>query len=508
MLSGAQARPGEQLIAAVVLDVEPPYHINADEEQLAPVPEGESFRPYPTTLKVTSLPEGWRAGAVQYPEPHPLKVEFADFTLAVWEGRVVAYVPLEVSREVSPGQYPLAVSVRYQACDPKVCLMPQTLELTATLRVVPADAIEAGGEVGDSALFEAFDFTGFAVMAEEGEGEEGGAPGATPAEAGSAGGTVDFYGYTIDPSSPLQFGVLLLLAGVGGLVLNFTPCVLPVIPIKVLSLAAAAGHDRRRATLLGGLMMLGVAAFWLVIGLAIALLTGFHSANELIGSGWFSIVLGLFLAAMAAGMMGAFAFQLPRAVYALDPGRDSLAGSFGFGILAAILATPCTGPVLGSVASVAVVQPPLVIIPTFAAIGVGMGLPYFLLSLFPGLIDRIPRTGPGSELLKGVMGVLILAAAVFFVGVGINSLLADADGAPVAWYWWAVAAVLAGAGGWLVVGTGRITDRPGPVAASVVVALLLIGGAWPWPSTRRGPERSSGSTTPPSGTPHYGRRAR
>ena len=97
-------------------------------------------------------------------------------------------------------------------------------------------------------------------------------------------------------------------------------------------------------------------------------------------------------------------------------------GSFLFGVMTAVLATPCTAPFMGAAAAWAVKQPGLTTLATFSAIGVGMSLPYLFLSAFPQLVERMPKTGPASELIKQIMGLLLLAAASYFIGAGISDL--------------------------------------------------------------------------------------
>ncbi|MCK7468041.1 MAG: hypothetical protein MZU91_07935 [Desulfosudis oleivorans] len=111
-------------------------------------------------------------------------------------------------------------------------------------------------------------------------------------------------------------------------------------------------------------------------------------------------------------------------IYALNPRQETLAGALGVGVLTAVLSTPCTAPFMGTAAAWAATQAPAVTIATFSAIGAGMGLPS-LLAAFPRLVRRVPKTGPGSELLKQAMAILMLAAAAYFIGIGLGTLLSD-----------------------------------------------------------------------------------
>lgn len=157
---------------------------------------------------------------------------------------------------------------------------------------------------------------------------------------------------------------------------------LPLIPIKIISLSYAA-KNRRQCILLGVFMSLGVLVFWLGLGALIALVSGFSATNQLFQYPLFTITVGLIIAIMAGGMFDFFSLQLPSFVYMIHPEQDTLKGSFGLGILAAVLSTPCTAPFMGAAAAWAATQPPSSTLAVFASIGIGMALPYFLLSVSP-----------------------------------------------------------------------------------------------------------------------------
>src|SRR5205085_5078519 len=105
---------------------------------------------------------------------------------------------------------------------------------------------------------------------------------------------------------------------------------------------------------------------------------------------WFSLVVGLFILAMAAGMLGAFTVRLPQSVYMINPTQASAGGSFIMGIMTAVLSTPCTAPFMGTAAAWAATRSPAVTLSTFTAIGAGMALPYLILAAIPGLLNRFP----------------------------------------------------------------------------------------------------------------------
>ena len=223
-------------------------------------------------------------------------------------------------------------------------------------------------------------------------------------------------------------------------------------------------------------MSLGVVAFWIGLGAAIALLAGFTSTNQLFQYPAFTITVGVIIALMSIGMCGLFSIRLPQFVYAINPGHDTYHGSFAFGIMTAVLSTPCTAPFMGAAAAWSATQTPSTVLCVFGSIGSGMALPYLILSAFPKLIDRMPRTGPASELIKHVMGLLMLAAAAFFIGVGISGAMVDPPNPPSRLYWWFVGAFGVAAGGWLTYRTIQISAKTlnRAVFGSIGAAMLAI----------------------------------
>ncbi len=457
-----EVRPGGQTVLAVVLDMIPGWHVASDAGQAVEV----GFSPYYTKVQIDQPDPRLIVGEVQYPQAHRLPVGGLPDPIPVFDGRAVIYLPVQTRSDASPGPVEISISVSYQACDDKTCDFPQTVELNESLVIVESSGTIPEPDADTLALFEGFDTTAFAALnASETEG------GRSASEQ-----NIDFVFIRVDPSNALGFTLLLVLAGLGGVLLNFTPCVLPVIPIKILGLAQTAGN-RKKTLLLGATMSLGVVAFWLGLGVAIAGVSGFTASNQLFQYPWFSITVGLIIAIMAVGMCGLFSLRLPNFVYSISPKHDSYVGSFGFGVMTAVLSTPCTAPMMGAAAAWAAGQSPSVTLATFAAIGVGMALPYLILSASPKLVDALPRSGPGSELLKQVMGLLMLAAAAFFVGAGVSGMLSDGTDAAPKGHWWVVAGFVALAGVWLIIGVFKATPSSFKRGVFTVLGLVLVVGS-------------------------------
>lgn len=461
--------PGDRLPIAVIMTFEPGWHAWPAAEVQLPADIAEfAIR---TEIKAqAALDLQATLAPVQYPKAKPAKVASPSTgepveALAYGE-TAIAYIPVTIG--AAPKDGVLKIEVHYQACNDSVCVNPRTDTVEVALRVAAPGVAAAPLSPEDAELFKGFS-----------------------AEAFNRVETVrfDFFGssFSIDPSGA-GLVILVLLAALGGLLLNCTPCVLPVIPIKILGLSHAAG-TRGRTFLLGLIMSAGVIGFWLAIGVAIASITGFKNISQLFQTPWFSVGIGVFMLVMGVGMLGAYVINLPNWIYAIDPSRESLVGSFGFGVMTAVLSTPCTAPFMGAAAGWAAKQPPALTVLTFTAIGVGMALPYLLLAANPGWVKRVPKTGPGSELLKQVMGLFILAVAAFFLGIGLSALFAKPPEPASLVYWWVVFGLVAGSCGWLIARTWKITKRLVPrvvfTLAGLAVALAMFGVAHRF--TDRGP---------------------
>jgi thiol:disulfide interchange protein DsbD len=453
-----RARPGDTVALAVVIDIKEGFHINADAGQIQPF---ENFKPYPTKLQVLAATDGVTIASARFPQAKPFKVEYASGDLMSFGGRTIITLSMKLDEQIPLGTIGLDIQVEYQACSDRFCLLPEKKKLNPTLAVV-----ETGKPVTDvnSELFANLEV------------------GADVSGTGGINFNLFSWEFSINPASGIGRILLLLVAAFGGMLLNLTPCVLPLIPIKIISLAHAA-EDRQRCFLLGLMMSLGVLAFWGVLGILIALVSDFTATNQLFQYSFFTILVGTVIGIMALGMFGFFSLRLPQFIYMINPQQKSLQGSFALGILAAVLSTPCTAPFMGAAAAWAATQPPMITLTTFAAIGGGMALPYLLLSAYPNLVNRVPKAGPASELIKQVMGLFMLAAAAYFLGVGISALLNSPPNPPSKIFWWPVMVLVSAGGAWLALRTSQLAS--GKVTKAIFVGLGLILVAVPiWGAVR------------------------
>jgi len=442
--------PGCEPVLAIDLEIDPGWHIWVNQTQARALPGVQVFESAIFTSLAVEPSDALRLAGVQWPEPHAAKADVGDGPqdYAVYQGTGSVFVRLAMPE--AAGEIVVDLVLLVQACNEQTCLAPDEVRLPIAIRVEPGAAVPAVPTGFDPARL---------VL-------EGGAGTATEADGTLA---FDFFGagFRVDPRG---FGLLvvLLVAFVGGGLLNFTPCVLPVIPLKIMALSAAAG-DRARCLRLGAVMSAGVIFFWLVLGAMVGGLSGFTAANQLFQYPAFTIVLGLFIAVMALGMAGFFSVNLPQWVHGIQASHESAGGSFVMGVMTAVLSTPCTAPLMGAAAGWAATSGSLsTVLTVFGVIGAGMAFPYLVLSAYPQLARSMPRSGPASDLVKQVMGLLLLAAAAFFVGAGVNGLLSRPSGL----HWWVVGGIGAAAGLWMAWRTLGITRR---VVRRAVFAGLGVG---------------------------------
>jgi thiol:disulfide interchange protein len=265
----------------------------------------------------------------------------------------------------------------------------------------------------------------------------------------------------------------LALAFVGGMLLNFMPCVFPVLALKALALLGLASEGRRRARRHAVVYALGVvASFW---GLAGALLAvraggaqlgwGFQLQSPIFVAGLAALFFWMALTLLGVSSIGTSIMGVGNKLTVGDGYRSA----FFTGILATLVATPCTAPFMGTALGYALAQPPVVSLAVFTSLGLGLALPYVAVTFVPALGPRLPRPGPWMETLKQLLAFPLLATVVWLIWV------ASLQGGSAAVLAILTALLLLGFAAWV---TGRWAGGWAQVAATVAVAgALLVGGS-------------------------------
>lgn len=271
------------------------------------------------------------------------------------------------------------------------------------------------------------------------------APGASASPEGSEAPTSDAREPNTDKTG---LPAMLVAAFLGGLILNLMPCVFPVLAIKALGIVSAQGESRAHQRLHGLVYTAGVVLSCLA---AAGLLLGLRAGGEALGWG-FQLQSPIFVGALAYlffafGLSLSGVFTLGTRIMGLGQGltqQQGLGGSFATGVLAVVVASPCTAPLMGAALGFAVTQPTGVALAVFAMLGLGLASPFLLMGLFPTLARWLPRPGAWMEHFKQAMAFPLYLSVVWLLWVlsrqaGSEALAAVLTGmvliAFAAWLW-------------------------------------------------------------------------
>lgn len=266
---------------------------------------------------------------------------------------------------------------------------------------------------------------------------------------------------------------MLLLALIGGLILNVMPCVLPVIALKVFGFIKQAKESPARVRLLGLAYGGGVLASFLVLAvLAIGVQKagGLASWGMLLQNQIFRVVLTILITLVALNLFGLFEVTMSGAVLGAAgslTAQQGLMGAFLNGVLATVLATPCTAPYLSAALAFAFTQPPGIVLLVFLMVGVGLAAPFVLLCWQPAWLKFLPKPGVWMEKFKIAMGFPMLATAVWIFWFTAPNF---GDGGVL---WLGLFLVLLAAAAWV---WGEFVQRSSRRRAlAIAVCLLLVG---------------------------------
>jgi thiol:disulfide interchange protein DsbD len=205
------------------------------------------------------------------------------------------------------------------------------------------------------------------------------------------------------------------LAFVAGFLLNFMPCVLPVVGLKLLSFVQQANSDRKRILLMNLAYTAGLLSVMLILA-TLAVFAGFGWGEQFSSVG-FTVTLSAIVFAFGLSFLGVWEIPMPGFIGASSgqAKQEGYVGAFSKGILSTLLATPCSGPFLGAALAWAVTQPTYLTYSVFAAVGIGMASPYLVVGLFPATIRFLPKPGNWMVTFKQTMGFVMLATVVYLL---------------------------------------------------------------------------------------------
>ena len=434
-------RQGQKAWAAVEVEIHEGFHAQSH------TPLDENF------IKFEVKPD--ENPAVKFGTPRYPAGKVEDYPslgkLSVYTGKVVVYIPVEVPADAKTGPVELTGRLMFQACDDKVCYPPEQPKFNIKSEIVPASATVKPNE---PELFKD-------VEKAAAEPSRAAVPENSPA--------TKVAGAEITPG-----GVAwnFLIAFVVGVVFNVMPCVLPVLPLKAVGFYNAAQHSRARSLAFGAVFSLGLVATFAVFGILIFVTKSFNW-GQLFTYTWFQVAIVAILLALAASTFGVFTVKVPVAIYNVTPRHDTYLGNFLFGILTAVLSTPCTfGLFVGLLAWAISLNAPAIGVTMLIMVGIGMASPYLVLSAAPELARRFPRTGPWAELVKQMMGFLLLVAAVYFARPFIGRVVHGEA------FWWVPFGVIVIACAFLVIRTIQFAKTAMPMVVSIALAAVILVGSY------------------------------
>jgi thiol:disulfide interchange protein DsbD len=332
-----------------------------------------------------------------YPKAEDIKLEFSDNPLSVWTGDQVIKGVVEVSKNINPGRYYLIVNLSYQSCNNKTCLPPNSIKDTIKIDV-------AEGKISKSVISQdkSNDADTASLSHQLTNFDKGDK---IPSSNSSVQGVLEHSGLLLS----------LIFVFIGGLALNLTPCVYPLIPITIGYFGGQSEGSTKKLFLMGSFFVIGMAVTYSVVGVVTALSGAVF--GSLLQNPIVIIFISLIFVILSLSMFGVYEFQLPNALVAKAGGaKTGYYGAFFMGLTMGIVAAPCIGPlVLGLVTYVAAKADPYFGFLMFFVLALGLGAPYLFLAVFSGKIKKLPRAGVWMESVKHIFGFILIGMAVYFI---------------------------------------------------------------------------------------------
>jgi len=363
-LTGAiDKRTGDDVHGVVTATIESGWHINSNK------PLDEFV--IPTVLSF----DGADLVSAQYPAHTVRSFKFSgDQKLAVYEGTIQIGFTAKLRADA-----PVKAKLHYQSCNDNVCLPPRDAEVAIDTKTIVAPvALPAGG-------------TNFTPLS------------AAPKGAAPVGNDKLSAAYAAH-GLPLT----LLILFVGGLALNLTPCVFPMIPITVGFFAMQSDGRRSRRFALSLAYVIGIVITYSALGVFAAL------SGRMFGS-WLqspAVLIGfaVLMLILASSMFGVWEFRVPQFIANRSAGRAGVAGALTMGLFVGIVAAPCVGPVVVALFTlVAAIAKPTIGMAMFATLAFGLGFPYLI------ALNVFPKPGEWMVQVKKAMGFVLIAMAFYFL---------------------------------------------------------------------------------------------
>lgn len=401
-LSPAQVKPGDLAVVTLTADLDEGYHIY-------PFVEEESeFR----TVIVATSKAGLRFGRPQTDAPISVDNRL-ETPISYHDGDVTWRIPIRVPDNAQAGEYPIELQVGFVTCNDRSCSKQSGLSLAGNLTVTSTPPVPAAGEAltfAQEDFLTVVDRVSLTDWIDQATTDTTTETQRSRLASLAAGGGLDIW--------------MVLAALAGGFILNFMPCVLPVIGLKLMGFVNQSGSNRGKIISLNVSYVGGILAVMLVLALANVFA---KLAGEAFGWGQqftrleFQVPMAVLIFAMALSFLGVWEIPIPGFATSNKSGKlmeqEGLTGAFFKGILTTLLATPCSGPFLGTLFGLTLTLSVTSIILLYLLVGIGLGLPYIALCFYPGVIRLLPKPGAWMDTLKQVLAFPLLLTVVYFVAM-------------------------------------------------------------------------------------------
>jgi thiol:disulfide interchange protein DsbD len=326
--------------------------------------------------------EAFTVRDVRFPEPQKKRFEYTPASVEVYSGEIFVRAILLINPKVNPGEWTARGRLSYQACSDKVCLPPETVELPLSVSV--AQGQDASRLINQAYFDSALD---------------------PPGKSANIAARVSAVGFWI-----ALFGIFL-----GGLGLNLTPCIYPLIPITV-SYFGGKGQGSLPVALVNGVVyILGLSVTNSILGVVAALSGGM--LGEALQNPVVLIVISLILVTLGLSFFGLWELRVPSGI--LQTASRSFTGYFGtffMGLTLGVVAAPCVGPfILGLLTYVGQTGDPYLGFTYFFVLSLGLGLPLSVLGIASGAVERLPLSGQWLLWIKKCFGWVLVGMAVYMI---------------------------------------------------------------------------------------------
>ena len=409
-----QLAAGGSTDVTVHLVLLPGWHVNAN-------PPALDYN-IPTQVTLASA-AGVASGSPRYPKGSSHKFGFEDKPLLVYDGTADVIVQLSAAATAPHGPLTLRGNVEFQACNDQVCLAPASLPFTVAVTVVAAEPMPSGTPAGGSAPQRYTMIAGDTVRTMLGDSVLSVSLLSSAATRGGSGSSA----VKSRLEQVLAKGGLgwLLALFVGGLLLNLTPCVFPMLGVTVSIFGARRKEPLPRVVGTAVLYVLGICVTYTALGVVAALTGGlFGSALQ---SVWVNLVLGGLMLVLSLGMFGVYEMQPPAWLMDKLGGAQAtnFVGAFASGLGVGIIAAPCVGPFVVAVLALIAQKGDVVFgVRTMFMLSLGLGFPYLFLATFSNLLQALPRSGAWMVWVKHTFGTLMVAIGLYYLCIGFAPTLA------------------------------------------------------------------------------------